>query len=129
MIQDNGIGMSRDEVVSHIGTIAKSGTRELMQRIKESKSGESVAELIGQFGVGFYSAFMVADRISLLTRRAGETGATLWQSSGDGTYTLAGSRARGPRHHHHPASEAGRRRQRHRRLHQFPHPQEHRQET
>jgi molecular chaperone HtpG len=89
VIKDNGIGMSRDEVVSHIGTIAKSGTRELMQRIKESKSGDSVAELIGQFGVGFYSAFMVADRISLLTRRAGEENATLWQSSGDGTYTLA----------------------------------------
>jgi len=88
VISDNGIGMSRDEVVAHIGTIAKSGTRELMARIRESKS-DSVAELIGQFGVGFYSAFMVADRISLLTRRAGEEAATLWQSSGDGTYTLA----------------------------------------
>lgn len=89
IIRDNGIGMSRDEVVANIGTIAKSGTRELMRQIRENKSGESVAELIGQFGVGFYSAFMVADRITLLTQRAGESTATLWESSGDGTYSLS----------------------------------------
>jgi molecular chaperone HtpG len=87
-IRDNGIGMSRDEVIAHIGTIAKSGTRELMQRIKESKSSDSITELIGQFGVGFYSAFMVADRVTLVTRRAGEEAATHWESAGDGTYTL-----------------------------------------
>ena len=89
ILRDNGIGMSRDEVVTNIGTIAKSGTRELMRQIRENKSGDSVAELIGQFGVGFYSAFMVADRITLLTQRAGESTATLWESSGDGTYSLS----------------------------------------
>jgi molecular chaperone HtpG len=88
-ISDNGIGMSRDEVIANIGTIAKSGTRELMERIKESKSGEAMAELIGQFGVGFYSAFMAADRVTLVTRRAGEETATRWESTGDGEFTLA----------------------------------------
>lgn len=87
-IIDNGIGMSRDEVVANIGTIAKSGTRELMARIAESKQSE-VADLIGQFGVGFYSAFMVADRVTLVTRRAGEDEATRWESSGDGQYSVA----------------------------------------
>lgn len=88
-IHDNGIGMSRTEVIENIGTIAKSGTQELMKRIRESGSDSSVAELIGQFGVGFYSSFMVADYVTLLTRRAGEEGATLWRSSGDGTYTVS----------------------------------------
>ncbi len=85
IISDNGIGMSREEVVAHIGTIAKSGTAEFLKKIKESQSS---ADLIGQFGVGFYSSFMVADRVELITRRAGETGATRWNSTGDGTYTL-----------------------------------------
>ncbi|MEM9594356.1 MAG: molecular chaperone HtpG [Acidobacteriota bacterium] len=87
-VSDNGIGMGRDEVIANIGTIAKSGTRELMQQIRESKNAEATAELIGQFGVGFYSAFMVADRVELLTRRAGEDTATRWGSAGDGSYTL-----------------------------------------
>jgi len=87
-LSDNGIGMSRQEVIDNIGTIAKSGTQELMQRIRDSDSDKSVAELIGQFGVGFYSSFMVADYVSLLTRRAGEEGAILWRSAGDGTYTI-----------------------------------------
>ncbi len=89
-LHDNGIGMGRQEVIDNIGTIAKSGTQELMQRLRESESESesATAELIGQFGVGFYSAFMVADYVTLLTRRAGESGATLWRSSGDGTYTL-----------------------------------------
>ncbi|MEM1205490.1 MAG: molecular chaperone HtpG [Acidobacteriota bacterium] len=87
-VSDNGIGMGRDEVIANIGTIAKSGTRELMQQIRESKNAEATAELIGQFGVGFYSAFMVADRVELLTRRAGEDTATRWESGGDGSYTL-----------------------------------------
>jgi molecular chaperone HtpG len=65
-ILDNGIGMSRDEVVANIGTIARSGTRELMEKIKESQSSDQALALIGQFGVGFYSAFMVADRVSLV---------------------------------------------------------------
>ena len=85
-IRDNGIGMSRDEVVSHIGTIAKSGTRELMEQLKQRSSDEQ--DLIGQFGVGFYAAFMVADKVTLVTRRAGEDSATRWESVGDGQYTV-----------------------------------------
>ena len=91
-ITDNGIGMSRDEVISNIGTIAKSGTRELREKIKEGASSDTLAELIGQFGVGFYSSFMVAEKVTLLTRRAGETAATLWESTGDGFYTLEEAR-------------------------------------
>jgi molecular chaperone HtpG len=87
-VHDNGIGMSRDEVIANIGTIAKSGTRELVDRIKKGESQQSIAELIGQFGVGFYSSFMAAERVVLVTRRAGETAATRWESTGDGTYTV-----------------------------------------
>jgi len=87
-IHDNGIGMSRDEVISNIGTIAKSGTRELVERLKKGESQQSIAELIGQFGVGFYSSFMAAERVELVTRRAGDTEATRWVSTGDGTYTI-----------------------------------------
>src|SRR3954451_23384875 len=87
-IHDNGIGMSREEVINNIGTIAKSGTRELVERIKKGESKQSIAELIGQFGVGFYSSFMAAERVELVTRRAGETQATRWESTGDGTYTI-----------------------------------------
>src|SRR5499426_2093678 len=87
-INDNGIGMSRDEVIANIGTIAKSGTRELLQTLRERKSSDMLTTLIGQFGVGFYSAFMVADRVTLLTRRAGEEKATQWESAGDGTFTI-----------------------------------------
>ncbi|MEU7901569.1 molecular chaperone HtpG [Actinoplanes sp. NPDC049118] len=86
-VRDNGIGMSRDEVVSLIGTIAKSGTAELLRKLKDGKEKES-AELIGQFGVGFYSTFMVADRVTLLTRRVGEDAGTRWESAGEGTYTI-----------------------------------------
>ena len=89
-IHDSGIGMSRDEVVQNIGTIAKSGTRELLESLKGGTS-ELTEKLIGQFGVGFYSAFMVADSVSLVTRRAGEDKATLWESSGDGQYRLSES--------------------------------------
>src|SRR6185295_18108328 len=93
-IHDNGIGMSREEVIANIGTIAKSGTRELVERLKEGESKQTIAELIGQFGVGFYSSFMAADRVELVTRRAGETTATRWESTGDGTYQIAeGERA------------------------------------
>ncbi|NJP44523.1 molecular chaperone HtpG [Actinacidiphila epipremni] len=87
-VRDNGIGMSRDEVVHLIGTIAKSGTAaflEEMQRAGDTAAGE---KLIGQFGVGFYSSFMVADEVTLLTRRAGEPHGTRWSSSGEGTYTV-----------------------------------------
>src|SRR5579864_3543650 len=88
-ISDTGTGMSRQKLIEHIGTIARSGTRELRKRMKESQSAEAVAELIGQFGVGFYSAFMVADRVTIVTRRAGETVASRWESVGDGSYTVA----------------------------------------
>ncbi len=88
-ISDTGIGMNRQELINHIGTIARSGTQELRKRMKESQSVESAADLIGQFGVGFYSAFMVADKVAIITRRAGEANATRWESAGDGTYTLA----------------------------------------
>jgi molecular chaperone HtpG len=87
-IADTGIGMSRQELIDHIGTIARSGTQELRKRMRETQSAEAFAELIGQFGVGFYSAFMVADKVSIVTRRAGQTEATRWESEGDGHYML-----------------------------------------
>lgn len=87
-IHDRGIGMSREEVKDLIGTIAKSGSKEFVRKLQEAKSGEVPPELIGQFGVGFYSGFMVADRMTLETRKAGEDTATRWESSGDGAYTL-----------------------------------------
>jgi len=88
-ISDNGIGMSRDEVINNIGTIAESGTRALRAKMSEGVGDARLSELIGQFGVGFYSAFMVADKVTMITRRAGEETATLWESTGDGQYSLA----------------------------------------
>ncbi|WNV86102.1 molecular chaperone HtpG [Umezawaea sp. Da 62-37] len=87
-VRDNGIGMSRDDVVSLIGTIAKSGTAEFLSKLKESKDAAGSQDLIGQFGVGFYSSFMVADRVSLVTRHAGSTEGVRWESDGEGTYTI-----------------------------------------
>ncbi|MEU6076911.1 molecular chaperone HtpG [Micromonospora sp. NPDC047074] len=87
-VRDNGIGMSRDEVVQVIGTIAKSGTAELLHKLRESSDAGARQELIGQFGVGFYAAFMVADRVELVTRRAGESGGTRWESAGEGTFSV-----------------------------------------
>ena len=92
-VADNGIGMTRDEVIRNIGTIAKSGTKEFLSAVKaaqkeKAQGNELPPELIGQFGVGFYSAFMVADKVTLVTRRAGEDAATAWESVGDGTYTI-----------------------------------------
>ncbi len=87
-VSDNGVGMSRDEVISNIGTIAKSGTREFFQSLSGDQSKD--AHLIGQFGVGFYSSFIVADKVTLVTRRAGmgaEHGVR-WESDGRGDYTL-----------------------------------------
>jgi len=75
-IRDNGIGMSRDEVVDLIGTLAKSGTGELRRKLSEAQQQGEVSDLIGQFGIGFYSTFMVADSVVLLTRKAGESTAT-----------------------------------------------------
>src|SRR6202453_2998313 len=87
-IRDNGIGMTREEVVALIGTLAKSGTAELRQQLREAKNEAASEELIGQFGIGFYSTFMVADKVELLTRKAGESEATRWESSGEATYTI-----------------------------------------
>ncbi|MEZ0232971.1 MAG: molecular chaperone HtpG [Methylophilaceae bacterium] len=85
-ISDNGIGMSRDEVITNIGTIAKSGTKEFFQALTGDQAKD--ANLIGQFGVGFYSAFILADKVTLITRRAGGTDAIKWESAGEGEYTL-----------------------------------------
>ncbi|WP_067532286.1 molecular chaperone HtpG [Nocardia crassostreae] len=90
-VRDNGIGMSRAEVVDLIGTLAKSGTAQLRKQLLEAKSGDQqqAEELIGQFGIGFYSTFMVADKVTLTTRKAGETGGTRWESSaGSSSYTI-----------------------------------------
>ncbi|MDT0377522.1 molecular chaperone HtpG [Streptomyces sp. DSM 42041] len=87
-VRDNGIGMSRDDVVDLIGTVAKSGTAELLEQLRSAEDAEGSRELIGQFGVGFYATFMVADRVTLVTRRAGEDTGTRWESDGDGTYTV-----------------------------------------
>ena len=93
-VEDNGIGMSRDEMVEALGTIARSGTKAFMDRIEAAKGGEG-ATLIGQFGVGFYSAFMVADRVDVISRRAGTDEAWLWSSDGKGTYSVS-RRSRSP---------------------------------
>ncbi|MGA9333651.1 MAG: molecular chaperone HtpG [Rudaea sp.] len=87
-ICDNGIGMSRDEVVANIGTIASSGTRKFLETLSAEQKAD--ANLIGQFGVGFYSAFVVADKVSLITRRAGDgaDAGVRWESNGTGEYTL-----------------------------------------
>lgn len=85
-IADNGIGMSREEVISNIGTIAKSGTKEFFNSLTGDQAKD--ANLIGQFGVGFYSAFIIADKVTLTTRRAGATQAVRWESSGEGDFTL-----------------------------------------
>jgi molecular chaperone HtpG len=90
-ISDNGIGMTHDEVMENIGTIAKSGTAGFLEMLEQAKSADMLTpELIGQFGVGFYSAFMVADKITLITRAAGaaKDEAVRWESSGDGSFTI-----------------------------------------
>jgi len=87
-VRDNGIGMTRAEVIDNIGTIARSGTKEFVAQVKQAKDTAASLELIGQFGVGFYASFMVADRVELLTRKAGEEHATRWLSDGSGTYTI-----------------------------------------
>ena len=86
-IDDNGIGMSRDEVVDNLGTIAKSGTAAFMEQLSGDQKQDS--QLIGQFGVGFYSSFIVADRVVVVTRKAGESGATRWESAGEDEFTVS----------------------------------------
>ena len=87
-VRDNGIGMDRDEVIENIGTIARSGTKQFVQALSGDKTAD--ANLIGQFGVGFYSAFMIAEHVTLTTRKAGTDKASgvCWQSDGSGEYTL-----------------------------------------
>jgi len=85
-ISDNGIGMSREEVIANIGTIAKSGTKEFFNALTGDQAKD--ANLIGQFGVGFYSAFILADKVTLTTRRAGASEAVRWESAGEGEFTL-----------------------------------------
>jgi len=85
-IVDNGIGMSREDIVENIGTIARSGTKEFLNKLSGDEAKD--AHLIGQFGVGFYSAFIIADEVTLETRKAGEKDAFRWQSKGDGEFTL-----------------------------------------
>jgi molecular chaperone HtpG len=88
-VNDTGIGMSRDEVITNLGTIARSGTLELRERMRDAPSAAQLADMIGRFGVGFYAAFMVANRVRVVTRRAGESEATEWVSAGDGTFTVS----------------------------------------
>src|SRR6516164_1529392 len=90
-VADTGVGMDRQELIDNLGTVARSGTRAFIEKLTESKDG---AGLIGQFGVGFYSAFMVADRIEVTSRRAGAAEAWVWTSSGGAGFDIA------------PASEA-----------------------
>ncbi len=87
VIDDNGIGMTKDELEANIGTIASSGTRKFMDEVKKGNTTDN-PELIGQFGVGFYSAFMVADKVTLKTRPAGSDESWTWESSGDGSYEI-----------------------------------------
>ena len=96
-VSDNGIGMTRDEVVSQIGTIARSGTAEFLKQLGDRKAGDASVDLIGQFGVGFYSSFMVADRVTLETRKAGGEATTVWESVADGQYTLDSLEGEGSR--------------------------------
>ena len=86
-IDDNGIGMSREEVVENLGTIAKSGTAAFMEQLSGDQKSDS--QLIGQFGVGFYSSFIVADKVEVLTRKAGEDAATHWESAGEDEFTVS----------------------------------------
>lgn len=86
-VEDNGIGMSREDMIDALGTIARSGTRAFMARLEAAKGGDK-AELIGQFGVGFYSAFMVADRVDVTSKPAGQSDAWTWSSDGKGSYTI-----------------------------------------
>ena len=87
-VSDNGIGMSRDEMIEALGTIARSGTKAFVERLGAAQSGDG-GQLIGQFGVGFYSTFMVADKVDVVSRRAGSDEANLWTSDGKGAYSVS----------------------------------------
>jgi molecular chaperone HtpG len=92
MVEDNGIGMSRDEMIEALGTIARSGTKAFIDRLEAAKSEEETA-LIGRFGVGFYSAFMVAERVEVFSRRAGTEAAHVWSSDGKGSFAVSPAEA------------------------------------
>ncbi|MCP2257447.1 molecular chaperone HtpG [Streptoalloteichus tenebrarius] len=87
-VRDNGIGMTRDQVVDLIGTIARSGTAEFLRKLQDSRDAAASRDLIGQFGVGFYSTFMVADRVTLVTRHPNSAEGVRWESTGESTYTI-----------------------------------------
>lgn len=87
-VNDNGIGMDRDELVTYLGTIAKSGTKEFVSAMQEAASSKN-SDLIGQFGVGFYSSFIAADKVTVETRRAGSDKSWIWESEGEGTFTIS----------------------------------------
>ncbi|MBL8709386.1 MAG: ATP-binding protein, partial [Rhodospirillaceae bacterium] len=87
-VADNGIGMNKDDLISHLGTIARSGSAKFVEELESAKSADDKVSLIGQFGVGFYSAFMVADRVTVLSRKAGETQGWRWISDGTGEFTI-----------------------------------------
>lgn len=96
IISDNGIGMNKDDLVRYLGSIAKSGAADFLEMLETAGAGDKTAHVIGQFGIGFYSTFMVAEKVEALTRKAGEETAWLWTSDGEGSYTVA------------PAEKAGR---------------------
>ncbi len=87
-VSDNGIGMNRDDMIANLGTIARSGTAEFMKKLEESQGSNDI-DLIGQFGVGFYSAFMVASEIEVISKKAGEDKSYKWQSKGDGAFSIS----------------------------------------
>ena len=86
-VSDNGIGMEREDLVSYLGTIARSGTKEFVKAMQEAASSKN-SDLIGQFGVGFYSSFIAADKVTVETRKAGSDKSWTWESEGEGTYTI-----------------------------------------
>ncbi len=88
-VSDNGVGMTREELVAGLGTIARSGTKAFLDRLTAEEASKEASALIGQFGIGFYSSFMVADEVVVETRRAGGSEAWRWSSDGQGSFTIA----------------------------------------
>lgn len=87
MVQDNGVGMSREELVKNLGTIARSGSKAFLKNMKNT--GDASSNIIGRFGVGFYASFMVAERVEVFSRRAGEEKGHYWCSNGTGQFEIA----------------------------------------
>jgi molecular chaperone HtpG len=90
-ITDNGVGMNQEELVANLGTIARSGTKRFTEEMEKQATGDDRSNLIGQFGVGFYSAFMVAEKVEVVSRKAGEDAASMWRSTGDGKFQIVSS--------------------------------------